>query len=387
MGESSQLNGNSNGSASPAPPPEDSGKRSEGIAACGLSLPWGSGKLDATDFAARLQRMLLTCKSMQDKQGIRYRIFDNCTVTEKLENGPEMSLTESRCTLFRRLREIAKISEDAFYNTMCSKPFSGGKVEVSGKSGSLFLRSHDNELVLKTIEEHEFEVLNSMLPHMMLYFEQNRNSLLSRFFGAYALTVGGQTMRIVAMTNVLKRPVDTIYDLKGTTEDRWVDPKSGGVLKDRNFTYTMLFDFDRRQELVQTIVDDADFLDSVGVMDYSLLLGVRQPNSMGVTKGDISEMPPNLSYLKGILKDANGAVQEVEFQLGIIDFLQCWTPKKIAAHWLKKSTIGCFHEIDTEPPAKYRQRFCKYFLSKIESVSGRPIRTVSFEGKEPEEEE
>jgi len=88
----------------------------------------------------------------------------------------------------------------------------------------------------------------------------------------------------------------------------------------------------------------------------------------------------SLSCLEGSLRKLDGEVEEVELQLGIIDFLQCWTPKKIAAHWFKKSTIGCFHEIDTEPPAKYRQRFYKYFLTKIEATTGRPIRSISFEG-------
>ena len=37
------------------------------------------------------------------------------------------------------------------------------------------------------------------------------------------------------MTNVLPDRCVRVYDLKGTTEDRWVDPGSGLLLKDTNF--------------------------------------------------------------------------------------------------------------------------------------------------------
>jgi len=246
---------------------------------------------------------------------------------------------------------------------MCAKPFSGGKVEVSGKSGSLFLRSHDNGLVLKTIEEHEFEVLKDILPHMVLYLEQHPDSLLCRFLGAYALTIGDTTLRFVVMTNVLPRKAETVYDLKGTTEDRWVDPVPGGVLKDVNFQpFTMCFSREHRDKLVQVICDDAEFLDSVGTMDYSLLVGISHiARDAGV--------PQNASgHHRGWLSSAGEMEVETDYQLGIIDYLQRWTPKKVAAHWLKKATIGCFHEIDTEPPAIYRQRFCKYFIQRLQPL-------------------
>jgi hypothetical protein len=59
-----------------------------------------------------------------------------------------------------------------------------------------------------------------------------------------------------------------------------------------------------------------------------------------------------------------GSVPSVVY-LGLIDILQQYTLKKKVAHWLKKSTIGCCHEIDTEPPDYYKERFVRYFRERI----------------------
>jgi len=313
-------------------------------------------------------------------EGSSLRIFDDCTVDQSTAGGSLASLTELRCAHFQRLRAAAGISETQYYDSMCSKPYSGGKVEVSGKSGSIFLRSHDSSLVLKTIEDHEFDVLRDMLPHMVLYLEQHPESLLCRFFGAYKLIVGGSTLRFVVMSNVLPHPAEQIYDLKGTTEDRWVDPTPGSVLKDTNFEpYTLGFEAEQRGRFVQVLCDDADFLDSVGVMDYSLLVGVssaaataQRPSSSSSSSSSSALASSSGFPRQGWLCSAGGKQVEVNLHMGIIDYLQRWTPKKVAAHWIKKATIGCFHEIDTEPPAIYRHRFCKYFLRKVQPLGSGP---------------
>ena len=54
--------------------------------------------------------------------------------------------------------------------------------------------------------------------------------------------------------------------------------------------------------------------------------------------------------------------------------------RQVAAFWLKKPTIGCCMEIDTEPPAIYCNRFVKYFFRKfttLESLRGEPSSSES----------
>merc|ERR1719330_745124 len=109
-------------------------------------------------------------------------------------------------------------------------------------------------------------------------------------------------------------------------------------------------------------MDDAEFLLTLGVMDYSLLVGVT-PLPAGSEQ--MSRGHPGATAMRGWLERPDGRTPFL-FQMGIIDYLQRWTPKKVAAHWIKKATLGCYHEIDTEPPAVYCKRFYKHFFDKIQ---------------------
>eukprot|EP00928_Gymnodinium_smaydae_P018597 TRINITY_DN17084_c0_g1_i1.p1 TRINITY_DN17084_c0_g1~~TRINITY_DN17084_c0_g1_i1.p1 ORF type:complete len:409 (+),score=55.79 TRINITY_DN17084_c0_g1_i1:58-1284(+) len=341
-------------------------------APCGIGCGMREDPGITRDFSSVLQDMIRRLQSAP--KSLRMRIFDNRTIPFDVEGGQVAMLEASRCTQFQRLRAAAGVSEEEYYHSMCGQPFQNATIEKSGKSGSLFLRTHDNRFVLKTIELHEFDALQDILPDYVLYLEENTESLLCRFFAAYSLTMDGITLRLVVMENVLPKKALQVYDLKGTTEDRWVEPESKGVMKDNNFNAcTMLFEPSLRKRLVQAVRDDAEFLESLGLMDYSLLVGIS-PDALGangingvVNGQQISRAGADLKLAHGRLGTGGDSPVPHVFQFGIIDYLQRWTPKKVAAHWLKKSTLGCFHEIDTEPPAVYCARFYKYLNGKIVS--------------------
>jgi hypothetical protein len=63
--------------------------------------------------------------------------------------------------------------------------------ESSGKSGSFFFFSHDQRFIIKTIKDHE---LNTMLGAFMeRYYGNimtNPDSLLTRIYGLYTITIG-----------------------------------------------------------------------------------------------------------------------------------------------------------------------------------------------------
>jgi len=180
------------------------------------------------------------------------------------------------------------------------------------------------------------------------------------------------------MANVLPHPSIRIYDLKGTTEDRWVDPELNRVLRDLNFRNNCIFlEAQRCQQLLGAIREDVYFLESVGLMDYSLLLGISSMEDIehsAVVATDPKACQANLE--RGWLGVDGEPCSETLFQLGIVDFLQRWTSTRIAAHWLKKPTLGCCHEIDSEPPASYSTRFFKYIAQLVVPV-GSPRRPPS----------
>lgn len=322
----------------------------------------------AEHFARVLQELMLECLTAPVSLGVR--IFDEYTNSKKLEDGLVVIYTQCKCDSFHRLRHIACLAEDTYRQSLCSRPLVVDHSNAASGHTGLFFTTHDGMFVLKTISEQEFKVLRDIVPSYLAHLEDNPDSLLCRFYGAYTLRVESQVLRFVVMANVLPYPSIRIYDLKGTTEDRWVDPELNCVLRDLNFQNNCIFlEAQRCQQLLGAIREDAYFLESVGLMDYSLLLGIssaeeaeHNPRAATCRKACTANLE------RGWLGVSGAPCSETLFQLGIVDFLQRWTPKKMAAHWLKKPTLGCCHEINSEPPTFYCTRFFKYVAQRVVPV-------------------
>lgn len=269
---------------------------------------------------------------------------------------------------FAALRELAGVSHDAFFDSLTRNELTGGSTEESGKSGSIFWFSADRRFVLKTVPEEELQTLLTMLPKYGRYLMEHRDSLLTRYFGAYRFTParGAEVVKVVIMANVLEgsRP-HKVYDLKGTTEDRWVPEVQGKCLKDVNFESTTMYTSAQVQERLHAVLhDDTRFLERFHIMDYSLVLSVQYSNR----DASMATNPNALSKLMGGLEGSALSGSEREacvFHIGLVDTLTTYDFKKLVAHTLKINTIGHFHDIDTEPPDVYAERFRKYFVRKI----------------------
>jgi 1-phosphatidylinositol-4-phosphate 5-kinase len=81
------------------------------------------------------------------------------------------------------------------------------------------------------------------------------------------------------MTSVFDTPeeIHKIYDLKGSLIGREATPKeraSGGVLKDKDFVNDkqVLHLGSKRAEFLMQVEKDANFLATLNIMDYSLLV-------------------------------------------------------------------------------------------------------------------
>ena len=206
---------------------------------------------------------------------------------------------------FQVLRSLAGISSDDFATSICDADLSGGYSECSGKSGSLFWYSADRKYIMKSISAEEATLLNGICSSYLRYVGAHPHSLLCKFYGMYKITttvaapsyIRGEkrasrvrsntvrTTRFVIMNNVFHTADNTAgfekFDLKGTTEDRFVKLINGNeVLKDINF-------LNRRITLPENIADclsrviqeDCEFLLRHGIMDYSLIVGVKQSNN------------------------------------------------------------------------------------------------------------
>lgn len=118
------------------------------------------------------------------------------------------------------------------------------------------------------------------------HLRANPDTLLSRIYGLYRLTIGDVVCRFVVMGNIFNASlrIDTRFDLKGSTVGRTVGPdvdlrNTRQVLKDLDF-----IEVGARVDvgpviaprLLAQIDADSAFLQAQGIIDYSLLVGVHK---------------------------------------------------------------------------------------------------------------
>jgi 1-phosphatidylinositol-4-phosphate 5-kinase len=375
---------------------------------------------------------------------------------------------------FQTIRKLNNISNDEFIKSICDSELVGGSTESSGKSGSLFWYSSDRKYIMKSISAEESALLNRICTSYLRYIGTHPHSLLCKFFGMFKIVTtvaapsyirgykrpsrirSGQvhTTRFVIMNNIFcggEQGAEKLekFDLKGTTEDRFVKQVSGKeVLKDINFQNRWVTLPENLAEcLTRVIQEDCEFLSRHGIMDYSLIVGLKRSNTpetaahlsepfSGTVETDTTggrkasstiqekiktavqkllspstsalwagtgsgppvlrtEQPSRLPSIhensheepspvetrrneesKSVFNRFNNATVGLDetkdnclvYFFGIIDILQQYTIKKKIAHFMKKFTIGCCHEIDTVAPHYYKTRLVRYACSKVHPV-------------------
>ncbi|WZY97460.1 hypothetical protein YC2023_069789 [Brassica napus] len=151
--------------------------------------------------------------------------------------------------VFRNLREMFKLDAAEYMMSICGDD---GLTEICspGKSGSIFYLSHDDRFVIKTLKKSELKVLLRMLPR-------------------YALWSWGSTLQVSAI----------------------------------------IFFFLKSLSVSWQIYLDCAFLESLQIIDYSLLLGLhfRAPGQLN----DILEPPNAMSDQESVSSVDVGVTQEL----------------------------------------------------------------------------
>ena len=154
-----------------------------------------------------------------------------------------------------------------------------------GKSGSLFYLTPDSQFFVKTIRKSEFEVFFKNLKSYHEHLKRNINSLIYKITGLYSIDtyINGKhrILYVEIMKNVFcdHRPTFT-YDLKGSTYKRTAF--KGGVQKSKvlrdldwvNHKMQINVSPELKKLFLTCIEKDANWLKSIGMMDYSLIVGV-----------------------------------------------------------------------------------------------------------------
>ncbi|XP_010533934.1 PREDICTED: phosphatidylinositol 4-phosphate 5-kinase 7 [Tarenaya hassleriana] len=216
--------------------------------------------------------------------------------------------------VFRNLREMFKLDAAEYMMSICGDD---GLREISspGKSGSIFYLSHDDRFVIKTLKKSELKVLLRMLPKYYDHVGDHENTLITKFFGVHRIKLKwGKKVRFVVMGNMFctELKIHRRYDLKGSTQGRFTDKskiEEKTTLKDLDLAYEFHMDKLLREALFKQIYLDCSFLESLQIIDYSLLLGLhfRAPEQLN----DILEPPNSLSDQDSIASVDAGSSQEL----------------------------------------------------------------------------
>lgn len=232
--------------------------------------------------------------------------------------------------------------------------------------------------------------------------EQNRDTLLPKFFGLYLYSSLAQKFRFVIMNNLLptQLSLSETYDVKGSTYNRRASNKEllkiNPTLKDLDFMERhpngIRLDAIYRDLLLSTLERDVRVLASFKIMDYSLLVGIHDITAHGKvdcpctsltltkTKFTTIHRIQNISYgLRG-LPTKNVAGSSVNYYgglpahderghhllvfVGIIDILQNYRLTKRLEHRFK-SIVHDGSTISVNKPEFYRKRFLEFCQSRI----------------------
>ena len=162
----------------------------------------------------------------------------------------------------------------------------------TGKSGSFFFYSSNGKYMIKAIPYREFRSLLKILKNYINHLENNKNSLIIRFYGLYKLVLYKnhkikKQLILCVMNNLLKSSVkpDLIFDLKGSSYNREKKTKDSKMAprKDNDWVkadFKLLFTKEKYNRFLKIIEKDKEFLKSQNLIDYSLLVGIWKKDSI-----------------------------------------------------------------------------------------------------------
>ncbi|SCU67383.1 phosphatidylinositol-4-phosphate 5-kinase, putative [Trypanosoma equiperdum] len=344
-------------------------------------------------------------------------------------NGKEpMNVYEYAPDVFYLLRKLDGFDKKTFADEW-DLPNERQDLELSeGRSMALFLESKSKYLLCKIIAKVEVDVLLHLLPRYAKHFREHSNTLLMRFYMLLRVEFRGELGYVLCFGDVFApcRTLNEKWDLKGRrpkpgkykhfaklfqhpydsttgqsttpgTDTTQYFPSGTGISglkempkatdknklatkKDKDLTRYFWLDKEQREKLLLTLRDDCKFLASVGLMDYSLLIGVayeekgisnptKRLRSMrmpyprcGPPEGAMENRPEwtmtcggECKFSKGIFSLYN---QEV-YYIGVIDVLTPYTFKKKLAK-LFKSFLWRMDTLSTIPPLKYCERILQF---------------------------
>ncbi|KAK7207850.1 hypothetical protein BZA70DRAFT_272356 [Myxozyma melibiosi] len=257
------------------------------------------------------------------------------------EGSAKLSCKIFYAELFDAFRTLCDCEESYIQSlSRCVKWDSAG-----GKSGSAFLKTLDDRLVVKQLSPSELDAFVKFAPSYFQYMAQvffhDLPSVIAKIMGFYQVQVRNpitnksMKMDILVMENLFyDRKLSRIFDLKGSMRNRHVEQtgKANEVLLDENMVEYIfespLFVREYAKNILRaSLWNDTLFLAKMNVMDYSLVIAIDHERNQLV--------------------------------VGIIDCLRTFTWDKKLESWVKeRGLVGGGGKIPTVvTPRQYKNRF------------------------------
>ncbi|KAI1249818.1 hypothetical protein MGN70_009432 [Eutypa lata] len=187
--------------------------------------------------------------------------------------------------VFRHLRALFRLDPADYLMSLTGK-YILSELGSPGKSGSFFYFSRDYKYIIKTIHHAEHKFLRKILKDYYNHVIDNPNTLLSQFYGLHRVKMPyGKKIHFVVMNNLFPphRDIHTTFDLKGSTIGRDykeddLDKNPRATLKDLNWLRRkrhLELGIQKKQLFMKQLQQDVRLLQKLGIMDYSLLIGIH----------------------------------------------------------------------------------------------------------------
>eukprot|EP00730_Choanoeca_flexa_P016619 TRINITY_DN7894_c0_g1_i1.p1 TRINITY_DN7894_c0_g1~~TRINITY_DN7894_c0_g1_i1.p1 ORF type:complete len:668 (+),score=104.72 TRINITY_DN7894_c0_g1_i1:98-2101(+) len=302
--------------------------------------------------------------------------------------GRELDFVDYERRQFANLRMIFDITDEMYTRSLWGPKGEGDIKTMSqyfttgGRSGSFFYLTHDRRFIVKTITRTERELLRRRLPEYHQHMQNNPNSLLTRLCGLYAMRLSPEQrfITILVQLNVAAPSLQAdlphlAFDLKGSTVNRRItsegehpravaldtSTKTGMLhFKDSDLKGAITIGPVSKAALSSALTNDAAFLHTHGLMDYSLLVVLYF--LAADTRAD-EVVRPSQQLRHGLPMTWQGRAGVVRF--GVIDFLQEYTWAKRLERWWKTWFGLRSRDVSSVNPDAYAERFLREVLKRF----------------------
>jgi len=211
--------------------------------------------------------------------------------------------------VFARIRAAQGVSVGSYVKSLKNT----AKEKLSaGASGAFMFFTKDGRYIVKSTTKAELKCLLRILVHYAEYVVNNKGSFLTRFLGCHSIKMYGKDYSFVVMCNIFNtnKVINQSYDIKGSWVNRHHDPIVKGkkvrcrhcnkyyiysgqsndnaefcaensrgcqpnvVLKDNDLNEKIRLEVSDADKTIEQLVADSELLASLGIMDYSLIMGV-----------------------------------------------------------------------------------------------------------------